>query len=197
MNKLATNLTLTCRAETRPDRLRLTYAVTSKREEEVYLLDFLPFFPMSDLKTKKAVPDFGRPEVRRAGPGKAHLNKGIPPLPRGRLVNLRIMPLGTKLPPGQTVERTFDLPLPLREVSPYDGGDENVAYEPTKVIRLRLTLHVLSSQVEGFEAEPVASMPDFFLVRGNDTAGQAEELACEMDVPGLPFLQRKDWTSPA
>ena len=86
MAKTAAHLTLTCRAEVHPGKLRLGYAVANRRTEDVYVLDFIPCFPLSDLKTKKPVPNFGVAYVRRDGPSAVHVLKGIPPLPPDRLV---------------------------------------------------------------------------------------------------------------
>jgi hypothetical protein len=192
VNKIAPNVSLTCRPELRPDRLRLSYAVTNKREEDLYVLDFIPFFPYSDLKSRKTVPDFRVVTLRREGAAGARILKGIPPVPFGRSVNARIIPLGTKLPPGETLERALELALPLREQNPYDPETAETAYREAAVSRLRLTVQVLSSRVEGFEAQP-APPPDFFIVRGKNTVGQAENLDCSLDVPRLPLWLRKDW----
>ncbi|OAI45311.1 hypothetical protein AYO44_02600 [Planctomycetaceae bacterium SCGC AG-212-F19] len=195
MNKPATQLTLTCQAECLRDRVRLSYAVTSRRPEEVYILDLLPAALLGDVKTRALVPDFSRAELRPAGPAAAHLLFGIPPLPKDRLVNVRLFPLATKLEPGKTLERVVEFSRPLREYSPYDAGNGTHRFETVWIKSLQVTVHVLSSAAEGIEVEPAAAWPGFVAVRAPRILQQIEELHCQVEVPSVEFLRRKDMAS--
>ena len=191
MNKPAANLTLTCRAECLADRVRLNYAVSSSRPEDIYVLDYVPAAPLGDVKARRMVPDFSHADLRPEGAA-ARLLCGIPPLPTDRLVNVRMFPLATKLEPGKTLERCIEFPLPLREQSPYDCGDKPPQYETVRISRLLLTVHVLSSAAFGVTVEPAAEPPDFWVVRAPNMVRQAEELAGQVELPGVDFLKIKD-----
>src|SRR5262249_53524836 len=125
--------------------------------------------------------------------GSAHLLKGIPPLPTGRTVTVRIIPLGTKLAPGAQIERKFELELPLREQSLYYGHLKPEDYSVIKVNKVRLTVQFMPSKAEGFQADPAPYAPGFFIVRSKHTVGDAVNLDCETEVKDLTLLKRKDW----
>jgi hypothetical protein len=117
-------------------------------------------------------------------------------LPADRMVLVRIMPLGTKLAPGQSIERVFEVPLPLMEQNHWCYASLSPeGYDSVKVKTLILAVQFLRSTVEKFNAEPAPHGPTLFKVRSKDTVGQAEKMTCEIAVQDLQMLKRKDFFS--
>jgi hypothetical protein len=117
--------------------------------------------------------------------------KGIPPLPAGRDVNVRLLPLGSKLTPGASLSRSVELPLPLVEQSPYEPPARLEEYEPVDVPRLLFAVQFLRSTVDGFSVETAPHGEGLFRVRSKDTVSQAETLTVPLDAP-MKMLKRKD-----
>jgi hypothetical protein len=185
---VAQDVTLTGRAEVLPDRLRIRYVLTNKGSQDVYVLDA---FPAVEPEERRAFADLNGAFVCAGAPGAVQVLKGIAPLPEDRKVGARVIPLGTKVAPGEKLERAFEFPLPLREQSPYDGPAEAKECEEREVKDVVLTVHLLRQGVEGFDAEPVPYAPGYFWVRGQYTAGQAEQVQGAFSVPPVKFLKRQ------
>ena len=193
MENIAKDTILTCSQKFFPDKLQMHYAVTNRGSKDIYLLDV---YQAGDPRSGKAVADYNSVYACIRGSNVAYLLKGIPPLPEDRTVLVRIMPLGMKLAPGQSIERAFQVPLPLREQNRWycpPLGPEG--YDGAKVKTLILAVQFLRSTIEGFNAEPAPHGPDLFRVRGKNTVGQAETMTCEIAVQDLLMLRRKDMFS--
>ena len=103
------------------------------------------------------------------------------------------MPLGTKIVPGGKVERSFSIPLPLREQSAwYYPALEEKDYEKITIRKIDFAVQFLRSTVEGFAAEPASFGRDLYHVRGKHTVGQAETLHCEIDARDMSMWKRRD-----
>ncbi len=193
MEDVAKETVLACRQEFLPDRLRMRYTVTNRGSKDIYLLDV---YPAGDPKSGKAAADYHSVYACLKDSNRAYLLKGIPPLPADRTVLVRIIPLGTKLSPGQSIERVFEVTHPLMEQNHwYYAPLRPEEYDAAKVKTLILAVQFLRSTIEGFNAEPAPHGPDLFRVGGKDTAGQAETLTCEIAVQDLQMLKRKDMFS--
>ena len=193
MEHITQDVVLACRQEFFPDKLRIHYTVTNHGSTDIYLLDV---YPGGDLQSRKAAADYNAVYACLKDNNTAYLLKGIPPLPADRMVLVRIMPLGTKLAPGQSIERVFEVPLPLREQNHwYYASLSPEGYDSVKVKTLILAVQFLRSTVEGFNAEPAPHGPNLFKVRSKDTAGQAETMTCEIAVQDLQMLKRRDFFS--
>ena len=193
MQKIAKGVILTCRSEFLPDKLRMRYTVANRGSEDIYLLDV---YPGGDPESKKAAGDYNSVYACLKDSDVAYLLKGIPPLPKDRLVYVRIMPLGAKLAPGKSFERVFEVSLPLREQNRWYYATLRLEdYETVKVKTLILAVQFLRSTVEGFHAEPSPYGPGLFRVQGQDTVRQAETMTCEIAVQDLQMLTRKDMFS--
>jgi hypothetical protein len=193
MENIAKDIVLACSQEFLPEKIQMHYTVTNCGSKDIYLLDV---YPAGDPKSGKAVADYNSVFACLKDSNVAYLLKGIPPLPADRMVSVRIMPLGTKLAPGQSIERVFEVTLPLREQNRWyytPLGPEG--YDGAKVKTLILAVHFLRSTIEGFNAEPAPHGPDLFRVRGKHTVGQAETMTCEIAVQDLQMLRRKDMFS--
>ncbi len=190
MENIAKDPVLTCHQEFLPDNLRMHYTVSNRGSKDIYLLEA---YPAGAPGSKKAIADYNSVYACLKDSNVAYLLKGIPPLPEDRMVLVRIMPLGMKLAPGKSIERAFEVPLPLREQNRWyypPLGSEG--YEGVKVKALILAVQFLKSTIEGFNAEPAPHGPDLFRVRGKNTVGQAETVTCEIAVQDLQMLRRKD-----
>ena len=192
-DKTAQDITMTCRPEFFPKKLRVHYTVHNRGKDDVYLLDL---YPAVDQTEHKAFADYNSVYVCWRADATGYLLKGIPPLPANKKVAVRIIPLGTKLAPDAKVERTFDLMFPLKEQSPwYYSSLEPEDYEEIDIKSLRFTLQFLPSTAEGCEAEPASYEPRLYIVRGKHTVRQVEELDSEFDAQGIKLLKRKDMFS--
>jgi hypothetical protein len=193
MGNVAKDVVLTCRPEFLSDRLRMHYAVINRGSKDIFLLDV---YPSGDPQSRKPSGDYNSVYVCLKDGNVAYLLRGIPPLPEDRMVLVRIMPLGARLSAGQSIERVFEVPLPLREQNRWyypPLGQEG--YEVVKIKKLILAVQFLGSAIEGFNAEPAPHGPDLFRVRGKDTVGQAETMTCEFAVQDFQMLRRNDMFS--
>jgi hypothetical protein len=193
MENIAKDTVLECRQELFPGKLQMHYTVTNRGSKDIYLLDV---YPAGDPKSRKAVADYNSVYACLKDSNVAYLLKGIPPLPADRMVLVRIMPLGAKIAPGQSIERVFEVTLPLREQNHwYYVPLSPEGYDGAKVKTLILAVQFLRSTIEGFNAEPAPHGPNLFRVRGKDTVGQTETMTCEIAVQNLQMLKRKDFFS--
>jgi len=190
MDKTATDITLTCHPELSSNVIRIRYSVSNTGKSDIYLLDI---FPGYDAETRKPFADFHSYYLCLRDGATAYLLKGIPPLPANKTVMVRIMPLGTKLEPGQQIDRTFEVSLPLCEQSPwYYPKLPPEAYKPIEIHRLVFAVQFLRSSIEGFVATPAPHDSGLFRVAGKYTVGQTETLLSELKIPPMKFLTRTD-----
>ncbi len=121
----------------RDDRsLELEYRVTNDGSEPVYLLDR----PSRDVHGggMVVVEDFAH--VMFAEPDVVRVVRGILPLPLDRNVARRAPTFLTKVDPGQTVVRSLELPVPLREQRSYYVDDEEPSGTTKTVSKVRFEL---------------------------------------------------------
>jgi hypothetical protein len=193
MEHIAKDIILACQHELFPNKLRIHYTVTNRGSTDIYLLDV---YPGGDPKYRKVAANYNAVYACIKDSNEAYLLRGIAPLPSDRMVLVRIMPLGTKLAPGQSIERVFEVPLPLREQNHcYYAPLSSEGYDSVKVKTLILAVQFLRPTIAGFNAEPAPHGPNLFKVSGKDTAGQAETMSCEIAVQDLRMLKRKDFFS--
>ena len=189
MTNATHDVTLACHSEFLPDKLLVRYEVTNRWVKDIYILDAVPAV---DQSSRTAVVDLNSVFLCWRPPATALLLKGITPLPANKTVVVRIIPLGTKLAPGQKIERTFEVPLPLREQSIYYAPVKMEEMADTKVGNMSLVVQFIRSTVEGFNAVPAPYAPKFFIVRGKNTVGQAESRECQFHDAEVRLLKRTD-----
>jgi hypothetical protein len=193
MEHIVQDVVLTCCHKFFSDKLQMHYTVTNHSSKDIYLVDV---YPGDDPKSGKAAADYNAVYACLKNGNAVYLLRGIAPLPADRHVYVRIMPLGEKLAPGQSIERMFEVPLPLREQNRWYYAPLNPeGYDIVKVKTLILAVQFLRSTIEGFNAEPAPYGPDLYRVRGKDTVGQAETMTYKIAVQGLQMLKRKDFFS--
>jgi len=125
-------------AEKRRDdtALELEYRVTNGSAEPIYLLDR----PSQDVHGGGMVVVENFAHVMFAEPDVVRIVRGILPLPLDRNVARRAPTFLTKVEPGQTIVRSLELPLPLREQRSYYVDDEESSGATKTVSKIRFEL---------------------------------------------------------
>jgi len=169
--------------------VKLKYSITNTGTKDIYVLDA---YPAVDMETRTASADLKSFYLSFREPSTAVVLRGIPPLP-SMPVTVRIMPLGTKIEPGSAVSREVKIPLPMRERSDwYYTPLPPEEYSDRSVDKLVFRLQFIRSSVEGFEAKPAHYAPEYFIVKGKNTVGQAETLTSEFQLEKTQIFVRKD-----
>ena len=182
------DITLSCRPSRVENSLQFDYSVANLSASDIYLLDG---FPRVDPTTHEASIDPNGAYVTALEGRAAFVLKGIPPLPRNP-VTVRIIPLGSKIAAGETLERTLVLPMPLAEQSPYFGELPLRNYEQYDISRVIVGVQILRSTKEGFAAGQADFASGYFRVQTLKTVHDAETLTCEFPTKSLILLKRKD-----
>jgi hypothetical protein len=68
------------------------------------------------------------------------LSQQVPPLPKGKRVERRIVPFATKVPPGEAASKIYTLALPLQEYNPYFPAEDGAPEELITARELVFTL---------------------------------------------------------
>jgi hypothetical protein len=125
-------------AEKRRDgtSLELEYRVTNSGAEPIYLLDR----PSQDVHGGGMVVMENFAHVMFAEPDVVRVVRGILPLPLDRNVARRAPTFLTRVDPGQTVVKSLELPVPLREQRSYYVDDEEPSGRTKTVSKVRFEL---------------------------------------------------------
>ena len=191
MEQAVQNVVLDCQPEFSSDRLKIGYRISNRGSGQIYVLDVLPGYDAA--RTPAPNPDWAY-VCLRDGPA-AYVLRGIPPLPADRQVTIQLIPLATRLAAGEKLERAFELPLPLKETSPYYLPLKPEQYEVIELWRMVFGVHYLPGAVEGFRVEPAPHGQGFYRVWSKNPVAQAQTLEHEFDAPGVSFWKRRDWFS--
>jgi hypothetical protein len=171
------------------NKLSFPYTTTNRSAADIYVMDAVP---VVDPSTKQAVASRDSVVVYLMGNGRAHVLKGIPPLPTDRSVMVRIIPLAARLSPGAILTRQLEIPLPLAETSPYFPDLPLRQYELVDISGVQFSVEFLRSTAEGFSATPVDFAPDLYRVSARDTAGMTERVVCGFPTQRLSIMKRLD-----
>lgn len=185
----AADVAVSCRPDRSGDRLVFPYTVANQGSTEIYVMDATP---AADPATGRPIVDPDAPVIWLGADGFAHILKGIAPLPGASDVDVRVIPFAAKLPPGETLERRLEVPLPLAETGPYHSDLPLREYQLIDIQGVMLTVEFLRATVEGFTAEPAPGAPDLFRVAGKNTVGQMERASCAFPSRQLQILKRGD-----
>jgi hypothetical protein len=118
------------------NEVRIHYTIKNGTSGDIYVLDGMPARNPSTREPVVAVGDYS---LFLREPGEALILVGIPPLPKGKLVTVRNMPLATKVASGAIfTQNLLPIALPLTERSPYMTAEELRLMEATTVQRLAL-----------------------------------------------------------
>lgn len=178
---------LTCRPDRAGNKLVFPYTVTNHGASEVYVMDALPSV---DPATRQASVDPHAAVIWLGADDFAHILRGIPPMPEDRDILGHVIPLAARLPPGGTLQRTLEVPLPLAESSPYYPDLPVRQYVLTDIQGVVLAVEFLRETVEGFRAKPSATAPDLYDVWSRDLVRQVEQVSCTIPSRQLQILKR-------
>lgn len=145
-------VSLSATLSTDRNELRVRYRIRNGRSDDVYVLSGIP----------ARRPD-RTPYVQPRGyylayvpPDEASVLIGIPPVPKRKLVTVRVIPLGHKLAAGATLDQDLDpIPLPLAEKSPYATEEEKRAMTTLTIRRLWLAVQFVPAGTPGIILTPV------------------------------------------
>jgi hypothetical protein len=185
----AADVSVSCRPDRSGDRLVFPYTVSNHGSTEIYVMDATPGF---DPASGRPIVDPNAPVIWLGADGFAHILRGIASLPGDRDVDVRVIPFAARLPPGETLERRLEVPLPLAETSPYYPDLPLREYQLTDIQGVVLIVEFLRNTVEGFGVEAAPAAPDLFRVWGNHTVGQTERTSCAFPSRQLQILKRSD-----
>lgn len=178
---------LACRPDRAGNKLLFPYTVTNHGTGEVYVMDALSGV---DPATRQATIDHHAAVIWLGADDFAHILRGIPPLPEDRDILGHVIPFAARLPPGGSLQRTLEVPLPLAETSPYYPDLPVRQYELTEIQGVVFTVEFLRATAEGFRAEPAASAPDLYDVWSRDLFRQVERVSCTFPSRQLQILKR-------
>lgn len=183
-----TDITFSCQPSRVENSLSFKFTLANHSGVDIYALDA---FPAVDPVTKQAVVNMNGAYVAMLDGGIAYVLKGIPPLPR-KSATVRIIPLATKVAVGDSLERSFNLPLPLAEQSPYYGDLSLREYEQSDVRKVIVGIQFIRSNKNGFLAFPAEFDDDVYRVQTKSTVQDAETVTCEFPTGSFFILKRKD-----
>jgi hypothetical protein len=167
----------------------INYSVTNGSNSDIYVLDALPGV---DHDTKSAYVELNQFYLCFRKPATALVLRGLLPLP-AMPVNVRVMPLGTKLEPKAVLEREFTIPLPLRERNDwYYPPLPPEEYDDSTIDKILFRLQYMRSTVDKFHAEAAPYAPDFFIVDSSSFEAQTETLQTEFPIGKTQLLMRRD-----
>jgi hypothetical protein len=170
----ADGVSLTCEFAQSRDKLRLHYIVSEHSTADVYVFDN---------------PDLDFPYVFWGGGATAYIIEGISPVPRHEIL-VRLIPSASKISPGERIERTLEMTLPLIEHGAYDRIDADDAnHDKVSVNDVRLVVQYLRSTAQGFRIELHGAG---YRVWSKNTVGQVENLECRQHVDELILLKSRD-----
>ncbi|HMQ04776.1 MAG TPA: hypothetical protein PKD26_12730 [Pyrinomonadaceae bacterium] len=179
---------LECSLNKTEEAIIAKYSIKNGTEADIYVLDAYP----SVDENRQPQADLLQFYLSFREPNMALLLKGVPPPPAIPAAK-RIMPLGTKVVPGGSVQRELKIPLPLRERSDwYYPPQPPEEYSSSSIQRVTIMIQYLPANVPGFEAMPVHYAPEFFTLKAEDLLSKIETVKKEFEVEKTQILLRKD-----
>lgn len=123
------------------DKFHLEYNVTNSGSKTVFLFNLLwdtdshgdvvaapaPFY-MTFLPQRKIL----------------HVSQQIPPLPKEKRVEQRVVPFVNRLRPGESITKTYDVNIPIEEYNPYFPREQNASEEIVKSQYVVFTLQFIA-----------------------------------------------------
>jgi hypothetical protein len=183
------DVTLECQPTRVGTKLSFPYIVTNRSEADIYVMDAVA---SSDPSTRQPTVNRDSAVLYLMSDGRAHVLKGIAPLPTDRTVTLRVIPFAAKVPAGGTLSRQLEIPLPLAETSPYFPDLPLRQYELVDIPGVVFSVEFLRSTAEGFSAMPVDFAPDLYRVSARNTAGMTERMSSSFPTQRLGIMKRPD-----
>lgn len=183
------NVILSAKLDRAENQIIIDYTIKNDSPGDIYLLDAQPAFKQDTKESYAAMDVF---YLCKNGSGSAIVLRGILPLPV-HPVTRRVIPLGTKIAPGSQVERTFSIPLPLRENNDrYAPALEADQYLKETVNSLVLRVQYIRSSAEEFKVTPAGYAPGFFLVNAKKLVQDTETLSADWQIGPTDIMTRPD-----
>ena len=183
------DLRLTCRPGKSGDRLTFAYSLQNNGPGEVFIMDALPSLdPASG--DPRAVE---QPAVVILRPdGDVMLGRFLAPPPIDRRVAIPAIPLARRLPPGATLERQLEVPLPLAETSPYFPDLTLRRYKPVEIKGVLFAIGYWAAGDEGVLAAPAEYAPGLCVIGTRNAPRAARRVSQRFATTALQLFQRDD-----
>ncbi len=183
------DLQLTCRPGKSGDRLSFVYSLQNNGPGEVFIMDALPSLA-PESGDPRAVE---QPAVIILRPdGDVMIGRFLAPLPTDRRVAIPAIPLARRMPPGATLERQLEVPLPLAETSPYFPDLTLRHYKPVDIKGVLFTIGYWAAGDEGVLAAPVEYAPGLCIIGTRNAPRAARRVSQRFATAALQLLQRDD-----
>jgi len=189
MKKSSDILELTCKPTFFEDKITLNYLLFNRSDDDVFVLDVLPGY---DVQNRKQVPNFDAHYLCWRAPQSAYLLKGIPPLPANKMVTIRTIPLATRLPANHTLERIFNISLPLKEGSSYYSPPEQEDCDIIEIDTIIFAIDFIRTTEENIQAFPAPHGLGFFNLKCKNIVAQAENVQTQIPTSPIKLWKRKD-----
>jgi hypothetical protein len=129
---MAQELVLTLSELRLPGELRIEYRCTNEGKRPLYL-----YACIAD-RAAQSLPHRAYTALREADEA-LHLSLGVPPIPEGLQVYVKVVPFAVLLRPGQRHVDYLELPVPVPEWGPYADPEETEDVETVEVRRVLLS----------------------------------------------------------
>lgn len=182
-------ITIACTSSREGDTILFKYSLANAGREAVFAADA---WTVTDAQAGTVVADPSVVTVWRAQNGYAHVLKGVAPLREAFDVPGRVMPLMARLGPGERIERTLVLALPLAEQSDYYPIGPVSEYRVTEIEGVRLSVDVLASTPPEFVAAAVPFAEGLFDIGVRGTLPLLRRVICSFRAKGLHLMVRTD-----
>lgn len=166
--------------------LRIEYKVKNSTDTPIYLFNRLWEFESSG-KTKLAVPNAYSCFRDDAT---LYVAKQIPPLPKTKSVEIRLVPYVTKVEAGKEFVETIDLTVPVEENNPYFPKMPDSETEDRLAEAAVFGIEFIR-EIEGLKVTP-AAIEGSLSVWHHDLFGNVESLETKRKSIGVKVKRRKD-----
>lgn len=183
------NLQLSCRCEIAGHHALFTYSVQNMGEVDVYVMDATPSV---DPRTRDAQANDQAALVMLTVDGDLVVGKFMAPLPTDRRVAVPVVPLASRLQPGETLERLLRMPTPLTETTPYLPDRPRPECEVIDISDVVFTIGYWVAGSDDLAVAPASYAPDLFAVTTGQTGVGAARLRQRLSVLGLQVCKRRD-----
>ena len=183
------SIRLTCRPDRAGNQFTFPYRIENGGAAPIWVMDALPGLDPDSRQAR--VIDQPSIVVLQAT-GDALVGKFVPPLPTDRDVLAPLVPLAAVLKPGESLERTLNLPSPLAETSPYLPDATFRMYEAVTLQGLVLAVDCWPMDPAGLTVTPAAYAPGLHGVHGTDPAAEAWRVTQRFPSRNLQIFRRLD-----
>lgn len=166
--------------------LEIDYKVQNTTSETIYLFNVLWDFDTAG----NYVPAPQDVYAALRADGTIHFAKQILPLPKGKKVEVRIIPFVTKIEAGSEFGEKLELPLPISEYNPYSPKNQDSKEEISQTKAAFLSVQFVRES-EGLEVKP-APFGDAFILWHPNLLGSIETLSSKSTAISVAVKKRLD-----